>query len=191
MRTFDGVTSGWTKPTLEIESGKRSLRFDGNRKQILNYISTSDTSGAELDQPFTILVEVKVDSYVNRSNGAIISGGAVSAELFTINHFTTVGTFRAAVSGVGVNFGSSLPVSTWGIIGVVFNGSTSLVISPSGVVTATSFPTTRLKGIRLGGNTNSGAVDGTTFAGNIAQMRIETRAMSEAELVAAWQAMAA
>lgn len=189
-RTFDGVTTGWTKPTYGT-TGKPHLAFNGNLQQIANYNPAAGAATSEVPQPFTVLIECSVDAFTTgKANSQIIGGGTSLATLYRLTHTWNAGEFTVTVGATSVTVSTGLAAGAWGRFGLVFNGTNSLILSPNGQVTPADLPTIPMTGIRLGGSTNTSSVANTSFAGKVSNLRLHTRALSESDLRAAWQALA-
>ena len=190
LRRFDYKVSEWSWPTYSTAQGRPSLRFAGGH-HITDFASGS--SFPVVAQPATVFATFRTDGfgYSNVTYARILGGGTTTANSWVIRPTNVAGQFYVSVGATNVTVGSSLSAGAWGVIGVVYNGASSRVISPSGVISAATLDTMPLNGIRMGGNSNP-AVDGTQgFIGDISEARVYTKAMSDADLRATWQAMAA
>lgn len=188
LRLFDRREANWLAPLYSTAHGRPSLRFNGGQ-HITDFASIS--SYPTVNQPATVFANFRTDGfgYSGTTYARILGGGTTAANAWVIRPTNVAGQFYVSVGATSVLVGSSLAAGAWGAIGVVFDGANSRVISPSGVITAANLETIPLAGIRMGGNSNPGVTGTQGFIGNISEARVYTRAMSDADLLAIWQAM--
>lgn len=190
LRQFDYKVSEWAWPTYNTGAGRPSLRFSGGH-HITDFASSN--SYPVVAQPATVFATFRTDgfSYSSVTYARILGGGTTTSNSWVIRPTNVAGQFYVSVGATNVLIGSDLAAGVWGVIGVVYNGAASRIISPSGVISAASLDTIPLNGIRMGGNSNP-AISGTQgFIGDLSEARVYTKAMSDADLRATWQAMAA
>lgn len=190
LRLFDRREANWLWPTYNTGAGRPSLRFDGGH-HITDFASVG--SYPTVAQPATVFAAFRTDGfgYSNVTYARILGGGTTTANSWVIRPTNVAGQFYVSVGATNVLIGSDLAAGAWGVIGVVYNGAESRVISPSGVISAATLDTMPLNGIRMGGNSNPGISGTQGFIGDISEARVYTKAMTDAELLATWQAMAA
>lgn len=188
LRLFDRHESNWNFPRYSAAQGRPSLRFGGGH-HITDFASVS--SYPSVDQPATVFATFRTDGFAYNSAtfARILGGGTTSGNRWVIRPTNALGQVLVSVGALSATINSGLAAGAWGVIGVKFDGANSRIISPDGVVTAANLETIPLAGIRMGGNSNP-AVSGTQgFIGNISEARVYTRDMSDADLLATWQAM--
>ena len=188
LRTFDRTDANWLWPTYSLSGGRPSLRFDGGH-HITDFASVG--SYPTVAQPATVFAAFRTDGYGYSSvtYARILGGGTTGTNSWVIRPTNVAGQFYISIGTTSVLVDSDLATGAWGVIGVVYNGASSRIISPSGVISAASLETIPLNGIRMGGNSNP-AISGTQgFIGDISEARVYTKAMTDAELLATWQAM--
>ncbi|QEU09058.1 LamG domain-containing protein [Paracoccus yeei] len=188
LRLFDRTESNWLWPTYNTGAGRPSLRFGGGH-HITDFASVG--SYPTVAQPATVFATFRTDGfgYGSATYARILGGGTTTANSWVIRPTNVAGQFYVSVGSTNVLISSDLAAGAWGVIGVVYNGASSRIISPSGVISAASLDTIPLNGIRMGGNSNPGVTGTQGFIGDISEARVYTRAMTDAELLATWQAM--
>ena len=188
LRQFDYKVSAWAWPTYNTGAGRPSLRFRGGH-HITDFASSN--SYPEVAQPATVFATFRTDGfgYSNVTYARILGGGTTTTNSWVIRPTNVAGQFYVSVGATNVTVGSSLSAGAWGVIGVVYNGASSRIISPAGVISAASLETIPLAGVRIGGNSNPGVTGTEGFIGDVSEARVYTRAMSDADLRATWQAM--
>lgn len=188
LRLFDRKESNWLWPTYNTGAGRPSLRFAGRAHQT-DFASVS--SFPTVPQPATVFATFRTDGYgySASSMARILGGGATTANSWVIRPTNVAGQFYVSVGSTNVLVNSSLAAGAWGVIGVVYNGASSRIISPSGVISAASLDTIPLNGIRMGGNGDNSIGGAWAFIGDLSEARVYTKAMTDAELRATWQAM--
>ena len=188
LRRFDFKLSNWLWPTYSTGQGRPSLRFAGRAHQT-DFASVS--SFPTVAQPATVLATFRTDGYgySASSMARILGGGTTTANSWVIRPTNVAGQFYVSAGANNALVSSDLAAGAWGVIGVVFNGASSRIISPSGVISAASLDTTTLNGIRMGGSGDNSIGGAWAFVGDISEARVYTKAMTDADLRATWQAM--
>lgn len=187
VRHFNGVPSGWAFPHYNVDKGRPSLRFDGN-----NNITNFPTTGAlvSIPQPVTVFATFNTDGfgYSSVSYARILGGGTTTGNAWGFRPTNVAGQFLALTGSTTATVAGGLAAGAWGTMGVVFAGAGSKIITPDGVIHGVTLGDIPLDGIRMGGNSNP-AVTNQGFIGDLSEARVYTRAMSDADLLATWQAM--
>lgn len=188
LRRFDFKLSNWLWPTYSTAQGRPSLRFAGRAHQT-DFASVS--SFPAVAQPATVFAAFRTDGYgySASSMARILGGGTTTANSWVIRPTNVAGQFYVSVGSTNVLISSDLAAGAWGVIGVVYNGASSRIISPSGVISAASLDTIPLNGIRMGGSGDNSIGGAWAFIGDLSEARVYTKAMSDADLRATWQAM--
>lgn len=188
LRLFDRRESNWLWPTYNTGAGRASLRFGGGH-HITDFASVG--SYPTVAQPATVFAAFRTDGfgYSSVTYARILGGGTTAANSWVIRPTNVAGQFYISVGSTNVLVNSSLAAGAWGVIGVVYNGASSRIISPSGVISAASLDTLPLNGIRMGGNSNPGVTGTEGLIGDLSEARVYTKAMTDADLRATWQAM--
>ena len=188
LRLFDRRESNWLWPTYNTGAGRPSLRFDGGH-HITDFASVG--SYPTVAQPATVFAAFRTDGfgYSSVTYARILGGGTTAANSWVIRPTNVAGQFYVSVGATSVTVDSALAAGSWGVIGVVYNGASSRIISPAGVISAASLETIPLAGVRIGGNSNPGVTGTQGFIGDVSEARIYSKAMTDAELLATWQAM--
>lgn len=188
LRLFDRRESNWLWPTYNTGAGRPSLRFGGGH-HITDFASVS--SFPTVAQPATVFAAFRTDGYGYSSTtyARILGGGTTTANSWVIRPTNVAGQFYVSIGANNVLIRSDLAAGAWGVIGVVYNGASSRIISPAGVISAASLETIPLAGVRIGGNANPGVTGTQGLIGDLSEARVYTKAMTDAELLATWQAM--
>lgn len=188
-RTFDATNGGWQMPTFSTERGEPSIRFNGSQ-QIRNFASSVNES--VLARPAALFWRVWVDGFIHSGAGSarLLSSGSTTPTNLAFRPSNVAGQFILQSPNFSHTIDTPMTAASWGVVGVLFNGADSRVVRPDGTVSAVVLDAIDIMGFRIGGNSNSGAA-GYGLIGDISEVRAYTRAMSDAELRATWQAMAA
>ncbi|WP_314190420.1 hypothetical protein [Paracoccus yeei] len=188
LRLFDRRESSWLWPTYNTGAGRPSLRFGGGH-HITDFASVG--SYPTVAQPATVLAAFRTDAfgYSSTTYARILGGGTTTGNSWAIRPTNITGQMLVSIGATSVTVDSALAAGSWGVIGVVFNGASSRIISPTGVISAASLETIPLAGVRIGGNSNPGVTGTQGFIGDVSEARIYSKAMTDAELLATWQAM--
>lgn len=186
-RTFDTATNGWLLPTYSTARGEPTFRFDRSH-QFRNYASANAES--VISTPLAVFWRVWIDSFIfsGSSLARLLSSGAGTSANLTFRPSNVVGQFVLQSPNFSHVLDTPMRAAEWGVVGVLFNGENSRFVGPDGSVRAVQLDMLGIEGFRIGGNSNTSAA-GSGLAGDIAEMRVYTRAMADGDLTATLQSM--
>lgn len=189
-RTFDAANTGWSLPMYSTARGQPSLRFDGTR-QIKNW--PTPLEAMDIPQPAAIFLRFRLDAfnYTSSTSARLMSAGTSTPTYITLRPGNVVGNFLLSTPNQTHTISTAMVAGQWGVIGLMLNGASTRFIDPSGNISARALDAIPVRGITIGGNFSTLSTGAPGLIGDLSEARVYTKAMTDAELLATWQAMAA
>lgn len=185
--TADWITVG-TAPTYSVSGGPDGspcLEFGGNSAL------RSTAVVAQKGQPFSLVMKVRVDTYVNGGSGRVLAVATASQPSGSATYRVATNSTRllALASGAGQITAAEAGTSGWAVVTVVVDGANSKIKVGDGAIVTGSLGVADLYGnLWLGAYSTTGDLSSGVFDGAYSMVRGYFRAFSDAEINAlhAW-----